>query len=529
MNTVAPPLAGRKEWIGLAVLALPSLLYSMDLTVLHLAVPQLSADLRPSSAQLLWIIDIYGFLVAGSLITMGTLGDRIGRRRLLMIGAVAFGVASVLAAFSRSAEMLIASRAVLGVAGATLAPSTLSLIRNMFLDPRQRTTAIAVWITSYSVGAAIGPLLGGVVLEYFWWGSVFLIGVPVMVLLLAVGPMLLPEYRDPNAGRPDLVSAGLSLVAVLAMIFGLKEIAQDGLALAPILSILGGLAVGIAFVRRQLTLADPLIDLRLFQTPAFSASLATYGLSILILFGGFLFLPQYLQLVLGLSPLQAGLWSLPWAGAFVVGSMLTPLIVRRVRPASLMTGGLVLAAAGFALFTQIDAASGFAVIVAGSVAFSLGFAPLFTLTNDLIIGSAPPERAGAASAISETSAEFGGALGIAVFGSIGIAVYRSAMAGAVPAGVPLEAAAAARDTLGAAVTIAGQLPAQLSSTLVAAARDAFIQGLQLTAAISAVGAIGLAIFVATLLRHIQPSSEPAQEAAPADPVAIMKPSPDEGS
>ncbi|MGQ0548548.1 MAG: MFS transporter, partial [Armatimonadota bacterium] len=502
MNAVSPSQAGRKEWIGLAVLALPCLLYSMDLTVLHLAVPQLSADLKPSSAQLLWIIDIYGFLVAGSLITMGTLGDRIGRRRLLLIGAAAFGVASVLAAFSRSAEMLIASRAVLGVAGATLAPSTLSLIRNMFLDPRQRTTAIAVWITSYSVGAAIGPLLGGVVLEYFWWGSVFLIGVPVMVLLLAVGPALLPEFRDPNAGRPDLISAGLSLVAVLAMIFGLKEIAQDGLALVPALSILGGLAIGIVFVRRQLGLADPLIDLRLFRIPAFSASLATYGLAILVLFGGFLFLPQYLQLVLGLSPLQAGLWSLPWAGAFVVGSMLTPLIVRRIRPASLMTGGLVLAAAGFALFTQIDAVSGFAVIVTGSVAFSLGFAPLFTLTNDLIIGSAPPERAGAASAISETSAEFGGALGLAIVGSIGIAEYRSAMAGAVPAGVPLEAAAAARDTLGAAVTIAGQLPARLGPALVAAAREAFIQGLQLTAAISAVGAIGLAIFVATLLRHV---------------------------
>ncbi len=513
-TTVDTPPAGRKEWIGLAVLALPCLLYSMDLTVLHLAVPQLSADLKPSSAQLLWIIDIYGFLVAGSLITMGTLGDRIGRRRLLLIGAAAFGVASVLAAFSKSAEMLIASRAVLGVAGATLAPSTLSLIRNMFLDPRQRTTAIAVWITSYSVGAAIGPLLGGVVLEYFWWGSVFLIGVPVMLLLLAVGPVLLPEFRDPHAGRPDLSSAGLSLVAVLAVIFGLKEIAQNGLALVPALSILGGLAVGIVFVRRQLKLADPLIDLRLFRIPAFSASLATYGLGILLLFGSFLFLPQYLQLVLGLSPLQAGLWSLPWAGAFVVGSMLTPLIVRRVRPAFVMTGGLALAALGFALFTQIDAASGLAVIVTGSVAFSLGFAPVFTLTNDLIVGAAPPERAGAASAISETGAEFGGALGIAVFGSIGIAVYRGAMAGTVPAGVPLEMAAAARDTLGAAVAIAGQLSAQLGPALVAAAREAFIQAMQLTAAISAVGAIGLAVFVATLLRHVQPSSEPERQREP---------------
>src|SRR5687768_14911424 len=221
--------AGRKEWIGLAVIALPCLLYSMDLTVLHLAVPQLSAQLKPTSAQLLWIIDIYGFLVAGSLITMGTLGDRIGRRRLLLIGAAAFGAASVLAAFSTSAEMLIATRALLGIAGATVAPSTMSLIRNMFHDPKEFTTAIAVWIAAYSAGAALGPIIGGVLLEFFWWGSVFLISVPMMVLVLALGPILLPEYRDPAAGRPDVFSAVLSLAAVLCAIFGLKQVAQDGL------------------------------------------------------------------------------------------------------------------------------------------------------------------------------------------------------------------------------------------------------------------------------------------------------------
>ncbi|MDQ3964425.1 MAG: MFS transporter, partial [Actinomycetota bacterium] len=304
-----PPRATRREWVGLAVIALACVLYVMDLTVLHLAIPAISADLRPSSAQLLWIIDIYGFMVAGSLITMGTLGDRIGRRRVLMIGAAAFGAASVLAAFSTSAEMLIATRALLGIAGATLAPSTLSLIRNMFLDPQQRTKAIAIWITSFSVGGAIGPLLGGLVLEFFWWGAVFLLALPVMVLLLAFGPRLLPEYKDPHAGRPDLPSAALSLAAVLAVIFGLKQIAQDGVGLMPVLSILAGLVIGRAFVRRQRTLADPLIDLRLFKIPAFSAALATYGFGILLVFGGFLFIPQYLQLVLGLSPLEAGLWT----------------------------------------------------------------------------------------------------------------------------------------------------------------------------------------------------------------------------
>jgi MFS transporter, DHA2 family, multidrug resistance protein len=507
-ETAVAPKAGRREWIGLAVIALACVLYVMDLTILHLAVPAISADLRPSSAELLWIIDIYGFMVAGSLITMGTLGDRIGRRRLLMIGAAAFGVASVLAAFSTSSEMLIATRALLGVAGATLAPSTLSLIRNMFQDPQQRTTAIAVWITSFSVGGAIGPLLGGLVLEFFWWGAAFLLAVPVMAVLLVLGPRLLPEYRDPSAGRPDLPSAALSLVAVLAAIFGLKQLAQDGPGWLPTLSILAGVAVGVAFVWRQRQLADPLIDLRLFRLPSFSASLATYGLGILLVFGGFLFLPQYLQLVLGLSPLEAGLWTLPWALAFVVGSLLTPRLVRWVPPALAMALGLALAAVGFVVFTQVDAASGFAVIVIGSVFFSLGTAPVFTLTNDLIIGSAPPERAGAAAGISETAAELGGALGIAIFGSIGVAIYRGAMITGVPAGVPAPAAKTARDTLGGAVEVAGQLPGRLGPDLIDAARDAFLQGLHLAAVISAVGAIGLAVFVAVMLRRVRPGSEP---------------------
>jgi DHA2 family multidrug resistance protein-like MFS transporter len=362
------------------------------------------------------------------------------------------------------------------------------------------------------VGAAIGPLLGGLVLEFFWWGAAFLLAVPVMGLLLVLGPRFLPEYRDPEAGRPDLPSAALSLAAVLAVIFGLKQLAQDGLGWLPALFIVAGLAIGVAFVRRQRHLVDPLIDLQLFRSPAFSASLAAYGLGILVVFGGFLFLPQYLQLVLGLSPLQAGLWTMPWALAFIVGSMLTPRLVRRVPPVMLMSGGLVLAAVGFLVFTQVDAASGFAVIVTGSVVFSLGTAPMFTLTNDLIIGSAPPERAGSAAGISETAAELGGALGIAIFGSIGIAIYRAAVAGALPAGIPVEASEAARDTLGGAIEVAGQLPDNLGPALVDAAREAFLQGLHVAAVISAIGAIGLAALVLALLRGVRPGSHSGEEA-----------------
>ncbi len=512
-TTAAVSRATRREWVGLAVIALPCLLYSMDLTVLFLAVPHLSADLRPSGVQLLWITDIYGFLLAGWLVTMGTLGDRIGRRRLLLIGSGAFGAASVLAAFSTSPGMLIAARALLGVAGATLAPSTLSLLRTMFQDPSQRTLAIGVWIASFSAGAAIGPLAGGVLLERFWWGSVFLLAVPVMGLLLAVGPALLPESRDPAAGRLDLRSAGLSLAAVLAVIYGLKQLAQDGPGWPPALFILAGLAVGVVFVRRQRALPDPLLDLSLFRSPAFGAALAANTLDFFVSFAALLFIAQYLQLVLGLSPLQAGLWMLPSSLGFIVGSLLTPLLVCRARPAFVMAGGMGLATVGFGLLTKVDSA-GLAVLVAGSVVFSLGSAPMTTLATDLMVGTAPPERAGAASGISETSSEFGGALGIAVLGVIATAVYRGQVADTVPAAVPAEAAAAAGDSLGGAVAAAGQLPDQLGAALLDAGRQAFTQGLQLSFALSAAVAAGVAILVAVLLRHVDATSEPPAEPDP---------------
>ena len=495
-----PARAGRREWLGLGVIALPCVLYSMDLTVLNLAVPHLTADLRPSSAQLLWIVDIYGFLVAGSLITMGTLGDRIGRRRLLMLGAGAFGAASVLAAFSTSAEMLIATRALLGLAGATLAPSTLSLIRNMFLDPQQRTVAIGIWVTSYSVGAAIGPLLGGVLLEYFWWGSVFLLSVPVMVLLLAVGPALLPEFRDSHAGRLDLPSAALSLCAVLLMIYGLKRVAESGITVLALGSIVLGAALGVVFVRRQRRLADPLIDLGLFRAPAFSAALATYLIACFVGFGAYVFIAQYLQLVLGLSPLQAGLWTLPSMLSYVVAALIVPRLTARVRPARLMTGGLVVAAIGFVVLALVDTDGGLAALVIGSVLYSLGLSPVVILATDLVVGSAPAERAGAASAISETGAELGGALGIALLGSIGTAVYRRAMTGAVPSSVAPDSAEAARATLGGAVATADSLPPALAATLLDPARDAFVQGLQLGVLVCGVLVLATAVLAWRQLR-----------------------------
>jgi len=512
--------AGRREWIGLAVLALACLLYAMDLTVLHLAVPALSEDLRPSSAQLLWITDIYGFMIAGLLVTMGTLGDRIGRRRLLLIGAAAFGAVSVLAAFSTTPEMLIVSRALLGIAGATLAPSTLSLIFSMFHDHRQRTTAIGIWITSFSAGGAIGPVMGGVLLEHFWWGSVFLLTLPVMALLLVLGPRVLPEYRDPEAERLDLLSAALLLVAVLTATFGIKEVAQDGFSPLVVAAILVGLAVGVVFVRRQFRLADPMIDPRLFRVPEFNVSLATNLVGIFIAVGYFLFVAQYLQLVLGLSPLQAGLWSLPSAAGLILGSNLAPQLLRRVRPAYVIGAGLAMAAAGLVLLTRVGGSADLAILVVASCVISLGLAPVFTATTDLIVGSAPPERAGAASGISETGSELGGALGIAILGSIGVAIYGAGLADSLPAGVPSQASAAARDTLGGAVGVAQQLPADLGAALLAASREAFTTGLQVTAGISAVVAVGIAVLATVMLRGV-PTTAEAAEAAPAEPPAVQ--------
>lgn len=414
MTEHPPPRATAWEWLGLAVLALPTLLVAINMTVLFLALPELSADLQASGPQQLWITDIYGFLVAGFLITMGTLGDQVGRRRLLLVGAAAFGLTSVLAAYSGTAEMLIATRALMGIAGATLMPSTLSLVRTMFADPRQRTAAIAVWMVTLSVGTALGPLLSGVLLQYFWWGSTLLVGVPVLALLLVAGPVLLPEYRAPDAGTLDLVSVALSLASILSVVYGLKQFTTDGLTGTTALAVVIGLITGAVFVRRQRTLPDPLLDLRLFRDRAFSSALVLITLTLFAFAGNQLLFSLYLQHITGLSPLWAGVWMAPSAAALLVGSLLAPLAVRWMRPAFAVSSGLVAAAAGFALLTQLSApyAGGtaslsFLLLQIGIAVAFFGLGPPFVLGADLVVGTAPPEKAGSASAMEETAAELG--------------------------------------------------------------------------------------------------------------------------
>ncbi len=520
--TEAFPSASRRQWIGLAIIALACLLYSLDATVLYLAVPQISAALKPTSSQLLWIVDIYGFLLAGSLIPMGVLGDRIGRRRLLLLGAAAFGLCSILAAFSTSAQMLIAARALLGIAAATLAPSTLSLIRNMFLNPQQRTLAIGMWAASFSAGAAIGPLVGGALLAHFWWGSVFLVAVPVMLLLLALGPRLLPEYRDPGAGRLDLPSAALSLVAVLAVIYGIKQLAQDGAGWGSSMAILAGLALGAVFIGRQHKLTHPLLDLRLFRSRDFSASLAINMLGFFVAFTGFLFIAQYLQLVLRMGPLDAGLWTLPSSVGLVVGSLLAPLFVRIARPAYVMAAGLVLMAVGFGVLTRLGGVGDLWIVVTGSVLFALGIAPVGTLSTDLIVGTVPPERAGVASGVSETSSELGGALGIALLGSLATAVYRHELSGTIPHEVGHQARQAAQDTLGGALAVASQLPDSIGLALREAARAAFANASMLLFTLCGGIALLMAIAAVVLLRKLKGAASSDQNLEPASHGAVKE-------
>ncbi len=435
---------------------------------------------------------------------MGTLGDRIGRRRLLMIGAGAFGVASVLAAFSPTATLLIVSRGFLGLAAATLAPSTLSLIRNMFLDGRERSLAVGIWVSGFSAGAAIGPLIGGFLLDHFWWGSVFLLAVPVMALLLLLAPRLLPEFRDPDPGRLDVASAALSLVAVLATIYAVKRLAEAGFQ-AGLLGILALAAVcGALFVMRQRRVADPLINLDLFASPAFGGALAINVLTLFSAFGLFLLVALQLQLVLGMTPLQAGLWSLPSAAALIVGSLLAPVLVRHLPPATIMVGGFAVAIAGCLMLTLIAPGDGPVLLVAGATLLSLGTAPIGPLTTEMVLTVAPPARAGAASAVSETSFELGGALGIAVLGSVATAVYRMTMATGLPPGLGPAAATAAQGTLGGAVLVAQELVPEAGEALMATARSAFTGALAVTAFVAGAVLVAAAILAVTLLRRPAP-------------------------
>ncbi|MFF0728427.1 MFS transporter [Streptomyces sp. NPDC004134] len=513
--TAPPAKAGARQWLGLAVLALPTILLALDQSVLFLALPHLAESLRPTGSQTLWIMDIYGFMMAGFLVTMGTLGDRIGRRRVLMIGATAVGAASVAAAYAPSTEMLIVTRALLGLAAAGLMPSTLSLISNMFPDPGQRGRAIAVWASSFMAGTALGPVIGGVLLEYFWWGSVFLLGVPVMVALLIAAPFLLPEYRDPAGGRLDPVSVVLSLGAILPVVYGLKEFARLGWQPLSPAALAAGLVIGTVFVRRQRTLAHPLLDLRLFRYRAFTVSLLVLMLTMTTMGGSYLFITGFLQMVQGLSPIEAGLWMVPSALASIAAAMTAPALAKRLSAGAVIAGGLGVAAAGYLLLALVGAEGGLPLLVTGFVLAFFGTGPIGALSQNLVISSAPPEKSGSAAAMSETSGQLGVSLGIAALGSLGAAVYRTEIT--VPQQVPAEDAEAARGGLESALATAQGLPDRLGDQVLTAARDAYTSGLNAVGITCAALVAGTAVLTAMSLRGTDAAEPPEAGRATAEP------------
>lgn len=492
--------AGKTEWLGLAVLALPTLLVSMDMTVMYLVVPAISESLRPGSAELLWITDIYGFLEAGLLITMGTVGDRIGRRRLLFIGGTIFALASVLTAYSDTVGMLIAARALLGMAGASLLPSTLSLIRNLFHDRKQRTMALGIFTTTFSAGIMMGPLIGGVLVNHFGWGSVFLIAVPIMGLFLLFAPVLLPEFRDPVADRFDIFSAALSIIAVLSGIYGIKRLAEDGADSLSVLFILAGIITGILFYQRQKKIRDPLIDLRLFRDAAFTTTLLSMFIALFAWAGLFLFISQELQLVMGLGAFHAGLWSVFGAVGSIISCSLVPLLVGYIHRIYLLITGLLIMATG--MLIMYTASQGFTLplLITSIVLLSSGCGIVVTLGHDIVMSRATPQQAGAAASLTETCTTFGGALGIALLGSIGTAIYRERTGDALSGELPASIIESAQTTLGGALVVAEKLPAPSKNQLIHSAHTAFGDSFSTVAGISASLMISMAIIVLFRMR-----------------------------
>ncbi|MEV3855704.1 MFS transporter [Streptomyces sp. NPDC050095] len=485
------------RWLALSVLVLAVLLVAVDATVLGLATPYISEDLKPSGTQLLWIGDVYSFVIAGLLVSMGSLGDRIGRKKLLLIGATAFGAVSVLNSYATTPELMILARALLGVAGATLMPSTLALIRNLFHDPRERSLAVGIWGAMASAGAAVGPVVGGFLLEHFWWGSVFLINLPVMAILVVVGIKLIPESKNPVPGPWDMISVVLSLVGMIAVVYAVKEAAAHGFRWDVAASAVIGIAALTWFVRRQLTLKSPLLDMRLFRNRGFSGAVLADLLTILGLSGLVFFLSQFLQLVQGRRPFEAGLAELPAAVGAVVAGLIAGMVARRFSVRAVVAGGLAAVGLALAALTTLSQSTGYPLLGAVLLVVGVGAGFSFTVTADVILSSVPKEQAGAASAVSETAYELGAALGIALLGSIVTGVYAGFTA---PPGTPADVAAAAHESLGGAVESASALPAPQANELLSSAQTAFVDGLQVAAGVGAAVLLATAVAAWFLLK-----------------------------
>ena len=483
------------------MLTLAVTILTIDATVLSLAIPSLSTDLEPSAAQLLWIGDVYSFVLAGLLVTMGNAADRIGRRRLLLIGTVGFGLSSVLAAFAPSAGALIAARALLGLSGATIMPSTLSLVRNIFPDPARRATAIAIWAAGTSGGTALGPAVGGALLQHYWWGSVFLINVPVMVIVLVTGLWLLPESRNVDGSPIDMVSALMSVAAIVPVVYAVKTLAHEGVSIGAVLALLVGLFLGWVFVRRQRKLPVPLIDINLFRRPAFTWAVLSSVLAIFALAGLLYFFSQYLQLVRGYSTLTAGLAELPMSIAAVGIVVVVAFLVRRLGQGRALGVSLAVSAAGLGALAAAESSQAYLPLAASLLLIGAGIGVAQAVATGAILSAVPAPRAGAASAISETGMELGAALGIALLGSVQDLGYRWLL-GAVDGSVPARVDAAAHQSLPTLAAVVERTdPAQ--AALLAQAQEAFTHAMQITACLA--GAV-LAVAAVMAWRYVPDES-----------------------
>ncbi|MBB3747689.1 DHA2 family multidrug resistance protein-like MFS transporter [Mycolicibacterium sp. BK634] len=493
----------KRRWLALAPLTLGVLLIGVDGTALAVATPIIGRELDATNTQILWIGDIYSFVLAGLLVTMGSLGDRIGHKKLLLGSATAFALASLATAYAPTAGLLIAARALLGVTGAALAPSTLALIRALFPNDRERAVAVGIWASVFSAGTALGPVVGGLLLEHFWWGSVFLINVPVIAVLLVSGIVLLPELRNPQPGPWDLVGVTLSLVGILGLVYAAKEGAAEGLHADIVMAALVGAAALALFIRRQLTTPNPLIDLRLFANRRLSGVVIANMLSILGLSGVIFFLSQFLQLVDGYGPLKAGIAELPAAVAATVFGVLAGVAVRYWSQRAVLATALTMIGAAMASLTLVTPATTYPQLGIALFVIGAGLGLAYAVANDVIITTVAPERAGAAAGISETAYELGMALGIALLGSLVAAVYRGLT---IPAGIRDEVGAHARQSLSAAHQAAEMLGADQAEALLTAARSAFTTGLVVAAGIGSALLLASALAVWMLLK---PRSEPS--------------------
>ncbi|GGM73581.1 MFS transporter [Lentzea pudingi] len=453
------------------------LLVAMDNTILNVALPAIADELRPGNTALLWIVDLYSLVVAGLLVTAGTASDRSGRKKFFLIGMALFGISSVVAAFSGSIEVLLASRVLRGIGGAMIMPATLSVIRNVFTDSRERGVAIGIWSATASAGSAIGPILAGAALQYFHWGSVFLISLPIVVVAMVLTVIYVPESRDPSPGRFDPLSVVLSMAAVVGVVYGVKELAGHGLAPVATAVLLAGLTLAFTFVRRQGKLDSPLLDLSLFKARRFVAATLSVLLSFFGFFGLLFFLTQYFQILRGYSPLETGLWLLPLALASVVAAPLTGAIVARTGTRVTLAGAFALLSISLGVFSLLGGENDTLLIVLGFLGVGFGASVAVTAGSQAIMTSAPPERAGGAAAIQETSFELGAGLGVALLGSVMAALYSTAMTRFTDT--------AASESLPAAAVAASKLDGPQAAALMDAAKAAFIDGLSAAALVGA--------------------------------------------